>query len=141
MNDIGDKTLEQLENDYWPPLTSNEGSYLLNTCHELRSKKINSFEIEDLRIMIGQSIGLKYLVPYAIEELKGNILAEGHFYEGDLLKAILSSDFEYWKNERENWKSICDLFESNIAVLESETHKPIRKGWFEAFEKFKAITA
>ncbi len=28
------------------------------TCHKLRKKQLNNFDIEDLRIMIGQNIGL-----------------------------------------------------------------------------------
>jgi hypothetical protein len=34
--------------------------------------------------MIGQSINLELLIPFAIIQLHGNILAEGEFYEGDL---------------------------------------------------------
>jgi len=53
MNSIENKSIQQLENDYWPPISKGESSsYLIKTCHELRSKKIGTFEIEDLRIMI-----------------------------------------------------------------------------------------
>lgn len=140
MKNIGENTIEQLENEYWAPLSNDEGSYLISTCHELRSKKISAYTIEDLRIMIGQGIGMKYLVPCAIKELTKNILAEGHFYEGDLLKFVLTSDPSYWKTEQSQWKAVCSIFESNIKILEQvDTTESIRKGWFDSYKEFKQI--
>ncbi len=54
--------------------------------------------------MIGQSFGLAYLVPLAIEKLRENILAEGDLYEGDLLQAVVKSDTKFWK-ENPNYKT------------------------------------
>ena len=48
------KSLESLEKETWLPLNRDEGSYLIQTCHSLRKKQLKDFEIEDLRIMIGQ---------------------------------------------------------------------------------------
>jgi len=80
-------SLEQLEKDAWPEPDYN--SYLVATCHKLRKKRLSDFGVEDLRIMIGQSIGLKYLLPKAIETLRQNPFSEGDFYEGDLLIAVV----------------------------------------------------
>lgn len=86
MKNIEHMTLEQLEKDVWrePGFQSN----LTMTCYELRKKELSKFTVEDLRIMLGQSIGAKYLLPMAIKILKENPFAEGDFYEGDLLDAI-----------------------------------------------------
>ncbi len=84
------KTIEQLEKRYIK--TQNNESFLISECYKLVKKPLKDFEIEDLRIMIGQSIGLKYLIPIAIKVLDHNILAEGDFYEGDLLKSVLTSE-------------------------------------------------
>jgi hypothetical protein len=46
--------------------------------------------------MIGQNIGLPYLVPLAIEFLQQNPLVAGDFYEGDLLNNVLSIDLHFW---------------------------------------------
>ena len=59
------KTLENLENSNWGEPKFD--SHLVITCHKLRKKQLKDFEIEDLRIMIGQNIGLKFLIPIAIE--------------------------------------------------------------------------
>ena len=141
MKDIENSSIEQLENDYWPPLTKDDfQSYLITTIQELRSKRIGSFEVEDLRIMIGNGVGMKYLVPKAIKELSNNILADGDFYEGDLLKFVLMSDPEYWKNNKKQWSEICEIYESNLQVLKDEdTTDEIRNGWFESYVKFKEI--
>lgn len=76
-NNWRSKSLESLEMDSWGPAPSYE-SYLVRTCHQLRRKPLNEFETEDLRIMVGQDIGLRFLVPLSIEVLQQNILAEGH---------------------------------------------------------------
>ncbi len=54
-----DKSLENLEKQIWPASEGSEGSYLIRTCCALRKKRLKDFEVEDLRIMIGQNIGLK----------------------------------------------------------------------------------
>jgi hypothetical protein len=134
------KTLETLEKKIWPPLSQNEGSHLIKTCNFLSKKPLKDFTTEDLRVMIGQDIGLKYLIPLAIDILKSNIIAEGDLYNGDLLKSVLTSDKNYWQEERKNWKTICRLFEQNKKTLEEcETTLEIKKGWFDSFNDFKSI--
>jgi len=70
---------------------------LVIRCYELRRKQLNRFSIEDLRIMIGQNKSLKILLPLAIKELQRDLMAQGDYYPGDLLKAVLSVDPEHWK--------------------------------------------
>jgi len=65
---------------------------------------VRQFSVEDLRIMIGQNIGLQYLVPLALEHLQKNPLAEGDFYPGDLMKAVLSADSSFWR-EHPQWRN------------------------------------
>ncbi len=82
-------SLEQLEQDVWPEPDFN--SRLVTACHTLRKKRLCDFSVEDLRIMIGQGVGLEYLLPKAIDILENNPLSEGDFYEGDLLVAVAGS--------------------------------------------------
>src|SRR5687768_15480469 len=106
-----DKTLEQLENKIWPE--PEYDSYLVKTIHALRKKRLMEFETEDLRIMIGQNFILQYLIPLAIDQLKEDILAEGHFYRGDLLKAVLDSDKNFWIQHKDDWLTVKGLFKKN----------------------------
>ena len=79
-------SLKDLNKDSWEE--PEYDSHLVTTCHELRKKPLKDFNTEDLRILIGQSIDLTYLIPLAIETLEKEILAEGDLYEGDLLTAV-----------------------------------------------------
>ena len=126
------KTLENLEKDIWSD--TEHSSHLVMTCHKLIKKQLKNFNIEDLRIMIGQSIGLKFLIPLAIDKLTENILAEGNLFEGDLLKSVLTSETDYWKRETENWSSICNLFQANKDKFDSNN-----KDITEAYTVFMKI--
>ena len=103
-NNWKQKTLENLEKSNWGEPTYD--SYLVKTCHKLRRKPLEEFETEDLRIMIGQNIGLDYLIPLALETLKENILAEGHMYEGDLLNSVLTSEKEFWQKNLDYYNEV-----------------------------------
>lgn len=64
---------------------------------QLSNVPISEFEVEDYRLLINQGIGLEYLVAGAIDILSSNLFAEGDYYEGDLLKAILTINESFWK--------------------------------------------
>ena len=93
-------TIEEIENVFWGDAPS-DSSNLVKICHRLSTKKIEQFSEGDYRILISQDIALEILIPQAIEILKKDIFIETHFYEGDLLKAILTSNKEYWLKHSE----------------------------------------
>ena len=84
------RTLEQLEEQTWPE--PDFSSQLVETCHRLRTKPLDDFTVEDLRIMVGQKIGLLHLLPLAIKILKDDPLAEGDYYPGDLLTSVIGAE-------------------------------------------------
>ena len=134
------KTLEELDGQIWGE--AGYDSYLVKTCHQLRKKPLKDFKIEDLRIMIGQNINLEVLIPIAIEELKQNILAEGNFYDGDLLNNVLTSKSKYWMDNKMTWQILCEIFEQNFTQLKQfDTTNEIKRSWFDNFERFKAMTS
>jgi hypothetical protein len=93
------KCLQELEHDDWGE--PNFSSHLVTTCHRLRRKPLNEFSVEDLRIMIGQGIGSRFLIPIAIDRLEEEPLAEGDFYPGDLFTAVLRTDESFWAGHPE----------------------------------------
>lgn len=120
------KTLENLEKNVWPTLGSDEGSHLIKTCHELRKKQLQDFTTEDLRIMIGQEIGLYFLIPLAIETLTNDLFAEGDMYEGDLLKNVLEVDTKFWDNNIKYWRQLNDILKDRrpeITKMKFDTSK------------------
>jgi hypothetical protein len=82
-------TLEQLERDVWPEPAPHEATSLITKCHRLRKTPIEEFTVENLRTLIGQGIGVAHLAPVALAVLDHEPLAQGDFYPGDLLSAIL----------------------------------------------------
>lgn len=89
------RNLDEIEHTRWVEPTSD--SFLVRRCHELRRKAIDEFSIEDLRIMVGQEISLPILVPVALNVVEADPLAEGDYYPGDLLSALLTIGSEWWK--------------------------------------------
>ncbi|MDX3800048.1 contact-dependent growth inhibition system immunity protein [Streptomyces sp. AK04-3B] len=90
-----DRSLEELEHDRWPASSADAGR-LVATAHVLRRRPIGELAVEDLRLLIGQDVGLPYLLPLALELLRDNPMAEGHLYEGDLLAAVLTRSPSAW---------------------------------------------
>jgi hypothetical protein len=88
-------TIQQIEGTDWgdPPA---DGSFLIQRCHELRRKPLAQFTVEDLRIMVGQEIAVPILLPIALDILVTKPLAEGDFYAGDLLWAVLRLPASAW---------------------------------------------
>ena len=88
-------TIENIEQDYWGDKPSYD-SHLVTTIYKLRKKNLEEFTAEDLRIVIGQNFSLPILIPKAIDILEEDILAEGDFYPGDLLKNVLTITPKFW---------------------------------------------
>jgi hypothetical protein len=84
---------------------------LVGTIHRLRRVPLRQFSVEDLRIMIGQNIGLQYLIPLALEHLRRDPLVQGDFYPGDLLKMVLSADEKFWQDHHEWRKEVEEIGE------------------------------
>ena len=57
---INELSLEQLENDFW--VEPEFDSYVITACNEARKKPLGELSLEDIRLLIGQKIGLKYLL-------------------------------------------------------------------------------
>ncbi|MET7853968.1 contact-dependent growth inhibition system immunity protein [Streptomyces avermitilis] len=90
-----DRSLEELEHDRWPAPAA-DATRLVATAHALRRRPVGELTVEDIRLLIGQDVGLPYLLPLALEALRDNPMAEGDMYEGDLLSAVLTRNPAVW---------------------------------------------
>ena len=120
------RTLDELDPPAWGEPDFH--SHLVRTCHALRRKPIGEFSVEDLRIMIGQQIGLPWLVPMALEVLEHDPLAEGDYYPGDLLHNVLTVEPAFWSREWE-WRDRLRLVLQRLTDVPSEV-----EGALEAFQ-------
>jgi hypothetical protein len=112
------RTLNELDPPAFPPPSHNDPTNLIRRCNELRGTPLAEFDVEDLRIMIGQQISLRYLIPRAITVLEANPLAEGDMYPGDLLSAVLRADKSYWHANVEQWQDVEAIGRGLITAVE-----------------------
>lgn len=108
------KSLQELENCDWGEPTYN--SHLVATCHKLRRIPLKQFNIENLRIMIGQNIGLKFLVPLALKQLHAQPLAQGDFYPGDLLVSLLRIEKKFLRQYPDYCKDIHQIVQTVLLM-------------------------
>jgi len=138
------KTLTELERSDWGPPTYD--SHLVTTCHALRHKPIGDLSTEELRILIGQKIGLAFLVPIVVETLTRDPLADGAYYRGDLLKVFLALGATYWSANRGPRDAAREIISSARARLtqrqDDDPISPIEEqAAVEAFAMFTSDTA
>ena len=91
------RTLEQLDGHDWgDPETAPTG--MVARCLRLRRTPLNAISAGDLRLLVSQNIGLKVLVPKALQGVSHEPLLEAEYYPGDLLSALLRVDKTYWSD-------------------------------------------
>jgi hypothetical protein len=100
--DVGVATLDELEESEWPE-PGDGVTFLVRRCHELRRKDLADLTVEDLRILIGQGIGLQWLVPIAVELVEADPTASGDLYEGDLFSSLINVPDSFWATDGGSW--------------------------------------
>jgi hypothetical protein len=109
------KSLENLEKKI--PVAIEDHSHLVVRCNVILNQPLNEYSIEDIRIMIGQQIGLDYLIPLALEQLNIDVLSEGDYYPGDLLTVMLKVDKTFWKKNSFLQNELNELVKVNKDLL------------------------
>ena len=125
-------SIEELENKNWgaPTYPSN----LVVECHRLRKIPLEELSVENLRMLIGQKIGLLYLIPTALEILEENPWISGDFYEGDLLENVLKVEIGFWEEKRKLWDRLALVMQKA-----SINNQPDRKKLFGKWIELKSI--
>jgi hypothetical protein len=95
----------------------NDSSALAKTCIALYEKPLKDFTVENLRVMIGQNIGLEYLIPLAVELLEKNPFVEGDFYPGDLLSAVMQVEPGFWRTHQDLYWSVSQTIDGLPSLL------------------------
>lgn len=115
------KSLEELEGEKWskPDFDSN----LAKESCRLWSVPISELSVENLRMLIGQKIGLKFLVPVAVDILAVNPLAEGAMYKGDLLASVATIPENFWQEHPELNNQVVEIkneLETIVGTIKEE---------------------
>ncbi|MFF2651721.1 contact-dependent growth inhibition system immunity protein [Streptomyces sp. NPDC058045] len=120
-----DRSLEELERTRWPAPSAGD-TRLVATAHALRRRPIGELTVEDMRLLIGQDIGLPYLLPLALEVLRENPMAEGDMYEGDLLSAVLTRNPSVWAELSELGREL-RVIVSKLPALPSDLQQRVER--------------
>lgn len=111
---IEHRSLEELSGK-WKSEIPKEGyssSIQLRT-YKLYGQKLNEYGHDDIRFMIGQQVGLPYLVPIALHILQEDLLVDACYYEGDLLHALLVAPKAFWQNHLNLYSALCRMLLAN----------------------------
>ncbi|MGR6319381.1 contact-dependent growth inhibition system immunity protein [Micromonospora soli] len=108
-------TIEQLERDVWPD-PSPDATSLVRRCTELRRKPLDEFTVEDLRIMLGQEVGIPALLPRAVRILLRDPLVEADYYPGDLLANVLRLPDSAWSGLPAERKRLASVLAELVAA-------------------------
>ena len=112
------RSIESLEKKNFGPVPKDESS-IVTRLWRLRQTPINEFEVDDIRFMILQGVGLTYLLIEAIVLLEKKLLTEGNYYEGDLLNSVLQLNRQQWGHVREHWYKVDALIKNHLDFLQT----------------------
>jgi hypothetical protein len=110
------KSIESLEKRNYGPIPTDESS-TVQRLWKLRKVPINELQIDDIRFLIIQGSGLKYLLIEAIDLLKEDLLTEGNYYKGDLFNAVLQIEKVQWGQLKEHWDIVDALIKNKLDYL------------------------
>jgi hypothetical protein len=137
-DNLMNRTLEEVENDYWKDTFF--PTNLVKKCFYIRKKKLRDLMPEDLRILVSQKMSLKYTVPLSIQVLNKDLMIDSGFYPGDLLEAVLKVSPDFWREEG-NKKLAVELtdiialkFEN---IVSSDVTEQIKNDIVKAYSTFK----
>ena len=91
-------------------------SYVARTASRASKKPIGELTAEEIRLLIGQRIGVKFLLHRAVLILEKDPLIETAHFEGDLMKTLLELEPEAWSENELDYS----LFRSIVSLHKSE---------------------
>ncbi|WP_141693588.1 contact-dependent growth inhibition system immunity protein [Streptomyces sp. PTY087I2] len=129
------RTIEQLEGIEWPDPPS-DGTGLVKAVHNLRKRPINLLTAWEMSRLIGQDVGIPWLLPVALEILRETATDQplGGFYDDDLLTAVLTRRSPIWQSNPQwaaNLKEVISLLED----ISPNTREDVRSFFLEAETK------
>lgn len=134
LRDLGVKLIYDI-----PPIE--EASSIQKRIIRLYNKAIDEYTLGDLRFMIGQELGLDYLVDIAFNHLKENVFLDSEYYEGDLLSNILQLPPEFWETHPTEKNTLLGLLNTNSDTIQEQdlsldTNRKIKRLAKDFIEKY-----
>ena len=99
---------------------SGDESGLIQRVHALRKKLLRDFLPHEIRLCVGQGIGLPYVVPPALDILGRDPWVDTEYYPGDLLHACIEVERSYWQEHPEQTDRMCSILRLAAAAATPE---------------------
>ena len=95
-------SIEELEGLRWPDPPS-DGTSLVRSVHALRKRPLGALSAEDMGRLIGQDVGLPWILPLALDRLRESAPQEADsvWLDDDLLTAVVTRRPEVWRDRPE----------------------------------------
>lgn len=91
------------------------------TSYKARQKPICELTDEEIRLLISQKIGLKYLLPIAVRMLQINPFMMITFYPGDLMNCLLTLDVEDWKDNTDVFSNFFQIaLDNQVRIFQNK---------------------
>lgn len=94
----------------WPSLGP-DASKLMRMVHRARQTPLDQLDVEGLRILVAQNVDIDSVIPVALDKLQIDPLAEGDYYAGDLLEAVLEVAPSYWDSHQDQRSRVVSIID------------------------------
>ena len=117
------KNLQQLEKEFPNEILPKEKLPLLSREKDFSNIPLKDLTIENLRFMINQGFGWKFLVPIAMGILSQNPLADEDCYDSSLLSSVLRVKNSFWQDNLNLYHKVDEILQvvENIETNEAKT--------------------
>ena len=121
------QTLSDLLHCEWQDEIPYDDSSVVQHMYYLFHTPARRWTVEDYRYLVGQETALDIILPKVFEILQFDIKADGGFYEGDLLDAVLGISPDFWKEHQELYDTACRLIRNNMETLSKTEYSTDKK--------------
>lgn len=107
---IREKSLNEIYG--WEPIKPELDTYVLRTAARAMRLPLKDLSAEEIRLLIGQKVGLRYLLPLAIEILRKNPLKQASLFPGDLLEVCRRLESADWHENPAELRAFQDVLKA-----------------------------
>lgn len=119
------KNLYELEKEFPNEILPAEKLPLIGREHYFAEIPLENLTVENLCFLIVQGLGLKFLLPLAINHLSENPFVSGDRYDGDLLGAVLQIKKQFWQGNLDLYQKVESILQDAEAVEGGEAEEAI----------------
>ena len=112
-----EKSIEELENDFWPD-RKEYPTGLIERCHIYRKIKLKDLQIHQIKTLLIQDIGSEYLMPIVLERMEKDITEEDDYDGSSFLQSIDSFSDQIFRRKPELRTATSELLDRKQSEIE-----------------------